>query len=495
MSRHAFRARALQLTLAAVLLASRVGAENVPLTLQGAVLLALDRSPELRVEKLTAKSTETGIEEALGAFDPTLSATLAHGESQTPTTARESALEQSSPSVRVSREDVGTLKVSKDFATGTEVTLAGDTTRSRSNFSAEEFGSNLALSVTQPLLRGLRPSVNLARVRLAENNTAIGRYALDAAVQDLLAGVEGAYWDLHLARRSLEVRVESLETARRLLAETGARVEAGRSPRVDLAAARAEVAAREEAAADGQAELERARLELLRWLGPDTELPWSSALEPVDDPMNPEEPPPPEDAVHVALASRPDLLQARLELSNGDLAVLETRDGLLPRLDLFGSYRLTGRDTTFRGSWQDVVEKGYETWRLQLNVESSLGLRAERARARRAEFDRDRAEASVENLELLIESQVRQGVVEVARLRRKVELASVTADARRDEAEAEKARYDAGRSTASDVLQAENRYREARLGYEQSRADLRRAWTEFVRLEGMLAEEWGVEVF
>ncbi len=489
------RPHILAMVLAVAALAKGAGAEPVPLTLQGSVLLALERSPELRVEKLTAASQETGIQEALGDFDPSLSASASHRESQTPTSARQSALELAAPSVRVGRDDQGTLELSQRFVTGTEAAVTADSTRSRSNFSSEEFGANLELSVTQPLLRGVRPSVNLARVRRAENDAVIGRHALVAAVQDLLAGVEGAYWDLHLARRSLDVRVESLETARLLLAETEARVEAGRAPRVDLAASRAEVAAREEAVADARAELERARIELLRWLVPGTDLPWSAVLDPVDDPTDPEGPPPPEAAVAAALERRPDLLQARLELANGELDVLETRDGLLPRLDLFGSYGLTGRDTTLRGSWDDVVKKGHETWRLQLSLETSMGLRAERARARRAGFDRDRAEASVENLELLIETQVRQGVVEVARLRRKVELASVTADARRAEAEAEKARHDAGRSTTSDVLQAENRYREARLGYERARADLRRAWTELVRLEGLLAEEWGVEVF
>jgi len=472
-----------------------LAAEPAPLTLRGAVLLGLERSPELRVERLGAAAQSTLPDEARAAFDPSISASLAHGESTLPTTARQSALETAETSIRTSRLDEGSVTFTQPLPTGTEVTVTADTTRNRTNFSSEEFGARVELGVNQPLLQGMRPSVNLARVRRAENDAAGGRYAFVAAVEDFLSGLENAYWELAFARSALGVRQESLTAARRLLTDTETLVEAGKRPALELASARAEVAAREEALADAEGRLDATRIDLLRRLTPGPELPWTAALEPVDEPALPAEPEASETAAALALDRRPDLRQARLELANGELDVIETRDGLLPKLDLFASYAHNGRGTTFRNTWSQTTEKGYEDWRVGLTLEQTLGRRAEGARARRAEFNRQGAEAAVENLALVIQADVYSATTDLERLRRKVGLAEVTAAARAEEALAERARFEAGRATASDVLQAENRQREAELTWQRSRTEARKAEAELLRVQGRLAEARGVQVF
>ncbi|MHB8765867.1 MAG: TolC family protein [Deferrisomatales bacterium] len=472
-----------------------LAAEPLPLSLRGAVLLALERSPEVRVERLAAAAAATGVDEARAAFDPALSASASHGESEHETTARQSALETAAANERRSRTDEASVELSKPFSTGTRVAVSADGSRSRANVAPEEFGARVAVQVTQPLLRGVRPAANLARVGLAENRARIGRHALVAALQDLVAGVETAYWGLALAGRAVAVRAASLDAARALLRDPAALVEAGRRPRVELAGARAEAAAGEEALADAHTALEAARLELLRRLGPGRGLSWDLTPLPLDEPGLPDLPEAVAEAVAGALTPRPDLLQARLELANGELQVVETRDGLLPRLELFASYAQSGLGVTLREAWDSALGAGREDWRVGLRLETPLGLRAEGARARRAEFDRDRAGAAVENLAHRVEAQVRSGFTEVAGLARKVELSAATAEARRQEAEAELARFDAGRATASEVLRAEARRAEAELAHHRVRSDARKAWAEWLRLQGRLLEAWGVEVF
>lgn len=503
-SRRPARRRALKISLPALALAATVGgaapprpaaAQSLPLSLPGALLLALERSPELRVERLTAEAQATLAEEARAAFDPSVSASVSHGESRQPTSARQQALEVPGTGVRRGRDDQAKIELVQPLPTGTELTVGAESARNRTNFSPEEYGSRLALGVTQPLLRGLRPEANLAGVRRAENREIAGRHAFHAAVEGFVAGVEGAYWDLAFARQALEVRRQSLDASRRLLADTEALVAAGRRPAVELAGARAEVAAREEALEDARGALEAARLDLVRRLGPGSDLPWSAQIEPVDRPEPPAAPGDPAPWVQQALLRRPDLLQARLELANGELDVAETRDGLLPRLDFSATYARSGRDTNLGGTWSQVTDKNYDDWRVGLTWQHTLGRRAEGARARRAEFSRQRAEGAVENLALVIQAQVRRAAVDLDRLRRKVDLAEVTARARAEEAKAERARFDAGRATASDVLQAESRQREAELNWHRARSDARQAETEFLRVQGRLAEARGIHVF
>lgn len=468
--------------------------EPLRLGLRDAVLLALEHNPGLRVERADAASRETLPEEARAAFDPTVAAEVSHRESQFQTTARQDALEDDTASTRINRFDQGNASLVQPLPTGTEITLEAQTVRSRSNFSDEEVDSRLGLGVEQSLLRGRSTEANLARIRVAENDAAVGRHALVAAVQDLLAGVEASYWDLWFAHREIEVRRASLAAARTVQAETRALVDAGRRPAVELASAAAEVAAREEALEDALGFREAARLDLLQWLEPGGAVSWDAPVETADDAGAGVEPPPPEQAVLRALERRPDLLQARLELASGELRVVETRDGLLPQLDLFASYAHTGLGRDAEESWDTLARERYQDWRLGVRFEMPLGLRAEKARARRAEFDRDRARAAVDNLELLITAQVRKALAEEGRLGRKVGLARATAEARAEETRGEGARFDAGRATATDVLQAETRQREAELAWHRSRADLRRTRSERLRLEGGLAEEWRLDV-
>ena len=472
------------------------GAEEEPLRLglRETVLLALERNPELRVERADADARQTLPEEARAAFDPTVSAEFSHREAQFQTTARQDALESRTASTRLNRVDQGEVSVVQPLPTGTEVTLSAQSVRSRSNFSDEEIDSRVELGVRQPLLQGRSRDANLASVRIAENDAAVGRHAFVAALQDLLAGVESAYWDLCFALRQIEVRGASLEAARVVQEETRALVSSGRRPSVELAAAAAEVAAREEALEDALGFRESARLELLRWLEPGDDISWSARIDPADEAGSVAEPPPPDEAVLGALARRPDLLQARLDLDSGELRVVETRDGLLPQLDLFASYAQTGLGRNFGDSWDTLGRERYQDWRLGVRFEMPIGLRAEKARARRTDFERDRARAAVENLELLVVAQVRKALAEEGRLARKVGLARATADARAEETRAEGAKFDAGRATAGDVLQAETRQREAELAWHRARVDLRKARSERLRLEGRLVEEWRLDV-
>ena len=55
----------------------------------------------------------------------------------------------------------------------------------------------------------------------------------------------------------------------------------------------------------------------------------------------------PEAAVQRALKLRPDLREARLGVQRGDLELVKTKNGLLPRLDLFVSLGKTGYADSF----------------------------------------------------------------------------------------------------------------------------------------------------
>ena len=85
--------------------------------------------------------------------------------------------------LRCRRDSAG---ISASTPTGTELELAVTQERDISNRSPEQQTARAGLTITQSLLRGLRPSVNLAAVRQAELETDASLYELRGFVEALV---------------------------------------------------------------------------------------------------------------------------------------------------------------------------------------------------------------------------------------------------------------------------------------------------------------------
>ena len=98
----------------------------------------------------------------------------------------------------------------------------------------------------------------------------------------------------------------------------------------------AEVAAQEQSLIEAKANKESIRLQLLRLINPPGTNIWKREVELIHQPTLPEinlddvE-------LHVAVSMRmsPLLNEVRLEIPSGDLMLIQTKNGLLPRVDLF----------------------------------------------------------------------------------------------------------------------------------------------------------------
>jgi outer membrane protein len=122
--------------------------------------------------------------------------------------------------------------------------------------------TRLGMTVTQALLRGFGPDVNLVRLRQARLDTRLSEFELRGFTEALVADVERTCWDYALARRQIEIVEESLKVARQQLDETEELIAVGRLARAELAAVQAEVAAQEQALIEARANKETIRLQL-----------------------------------------------------------------------------------------------------------------------------------------------------------------------------------------------------------------------------------------
>ena len=464
----------------------RNDAGAVVVAIEDAVVLALAHNRDLQVRAYDPEISASFIELERGRWDPELYGQLRAGA--------ESASEVDRGTGQQFTVDSDSASVSaglrQEFPTGTTVDLGIEQDRDNSDRTPTQHETRVGLSVTQALLRGYGPAVNLAAIHRAQLAAAASRFELRAYTEALVARTELAYWAVVRAERGIEIARESLLVAERQRDDLTAQIEVGTMPRSAAAATHSELARREQLLVAAEAERERSRLRLLRACGLDLaaeiELttPVDQSTFSIDDL---------DERLALAQRQRPELGEARLRLEQNRLDVVVSEDGLLPRLDFFVDLGKTGFGSSSGRSLEALDE---DTWdvTLGLDLSWSLGERSARARNARSLATRAQAQAALVNLSELIDYEVRLAASEVESARRQLAAAANTVGLQRETLRAEQERLAVGTSTPLQVAQAQRDLIAAQVAEVEAAIAWRSALVELYLAEGSLLERRGMAV-
>lgn len=462
----------------------------IELSVEEAALLALQNNRDLRVQRFNPVITGTFEDIERGIFDPEVFASGEYFEQEGAEISRATG-EDFTTEIRDTNAQAG---VRQSLPSGTDVEAAVSTNRSASNRAPEQQVARVGLTVTQALLQGYGPAVNLASVRQAEIETTASLYQLQGFTEVLLAETETTYWLYTLAARRISIFQQSLDLAKRQRQEVHDRIEIGVLPETERASADAEVAQREQDLIDARANLDTLRLRLLRLVNPSpageidyrvnaTSNP-SMTTTPLDDI---------DDRIALAVQERPELNEARLRLEQRRLDTIVTRNGLLPRLDFFVSLGKTGFGTELLESFEELDGPTFD---LTAGVDFSypLGNRIAEAQDRGARISRRQAAASVKNLEQLVRQDVRIAAVEVERAREQIAATAATRALREEALRAEEERFRVGDSTSILVAQAQRDLLESQIAEVDAIVAYRIALIDLYLAEGSLLARRGLLV-
>ena len=109
-----------------------------------------------------------------------------------------------------------------------------------------ELAAGLSLGFSQPLLRDFKIDSARAQLDVSRSNRVLAGSRFRERTVNTSADAERGYWALVAARALVDVQQRSLDLALELERNNRARVDVGQSPPLDLVAARAEVAQRQE---------------------------------------------------------------------------------------------------------------------------------------------------------------------------------------------------------------------------------------------------------
>lgn len=463
----------------------------IDITIQNAILLALENNRSLAVQRLTPPITRTYEAQERAVFDPVLGAQIGRQQSVFQQT---SSTNTWSGDIR-SHTTTGSVSLATYLPTGTRVSLAAaanvmdtDISGTDQNFSTARGG----VSVSQALLRGGSIAANLANLRQARLDTRISAYALRGYAEALVADVETTCWEYILAQQQIDIYTNSLHLAEQQLFEIKERIRVGKLPAVEQAAAEAEVALRQEGLINARSIYDTTRLHALRLINPPGTDLWDRVLIIQDRPTA--EPADADSAgthVQVALRWRPDLNEARLLLQRGDLEVVKTRNGLLPKLDMFVNLGKTGYAYSFRDSVDNSGQDDYDL-KAGLAMEYPIGNRDAKAQYRRAKLTSERSDEALANMIQLAEVDIRSACIEVHRARQQVTATAVTSKAQLETVKAETEKFKVGKSTSLLLTTAERNLLASKIEEVRAVVAYLKALTNLYRQDGSLLERRGI---
>ncbi len=454
-----------------------------------AVLLGLENNRSLRVEKLSPAISKTYEEEEKAKFDPGFVSNLSLSRQHSQSPARTTGALTGSTSSQI-HLDAG---ISRFSPQGTTFSAGISTEKDWSSLYSNQHTTRLGITVTQALLKGGSSEANLAKIKQARINTLLSEYQLRGFVENLVAEIEKTYWQYTLARKEIEIYQESLRLAEEQLKETEQRINVGKLAEIELSAARAEVALRQEAVITATSNLENIRLHLLSLLNL-TDQQWKIEIIPRDLPAVPEiQLDTVEDHCQLALRLRPEINQARLSLQKGELELVKTKNGLLPKLDFFITLGKTGYSSSFGGSWQDITGKGYDV-SAGLVLEWPSGNRQAKAQHQRALVTRQQTEEALENLSQLVSLDVRCAYLKVNSSFQQIKAAAATRVLQEEKLRAETEKFRVGKSTPLLVAQVQRDLLASQIGEIEAVVKYINSLVELFHMEGSLLERRGLSL-
>ena len=462
------------------------------LSLQEAIVDGLSGNQAFKVERFKPSLSRAHEEVERAAFDPLLTATTGRirGEGSASALSHDLSTAGKLGEVDETRTGVG-VKQMTTLGGSLEAKAVEDRQDLEDVQDRHGVERSWDVTITQALLQGRGPDVTLARLRQSRLDTEMSLYELQGAAEALVSQIEQGYWNFILARRALDIYRQSLAIAKAQTAEVMERIKLGGLAESEGAAAQAEQAARYQQTVAAEGALAKAKLNLLRLVNPNGHPDWQADIEPADAPELPDLALDKVDShVALALARRPDLNQAKLMVQRREIEVVTTKNGLLPKLDLFVSLGGSHYSDSFLGQADNKGSQKLYGGGLTLSL--PLGNREAKARRAAAGWSLDQANAALANMEQLVQVDVRSAYVDVEQAQAQAQAAAATCALRQKTQELEQEKFRLGRATTLEVAQAQRDLVTSQIAQAQAVVGVRQALVTLYRLEGSLLSHRGI---
>nr|WP_244624743.1 TolC family protein [Sphingomonas sp. So64.6b] len=346
-------------------------------------------------------------------------------------------------------------------------------------------GEVSAFSVSQPLLRGAGPDVNLAPIRRARLQERINRLGLKNTVSNVVSSIVFAYRDLIQAQEQIRLAELALQRTKDLLETNRALIAAGRMAAADIVQTESGVANQEVALLQAGQTKTSAQLSLLQLLAldPRTNIVAGDGIDTDHVTIDLDK------ALDLGRSARMDVLSSELAVEQSQISLREAKNNRLWDLSATGSV------SRFRGS--DALQApldGNTDNRVGLTLNIPIGDYAPRQGEINATVALRQAELNYQDTSQSAESQIRDAVqsVEASWLQLEAARRARSLAARALDLQREKLKF--GRASNFEVLSFEADLRAADAQELSSKINYLNQLTSLDQQIGSTLDTWKIDL-
>jgi outer membrane protein TolC len=416
----------------------------------------------------------------------------------------------------IQRVDQTAFGFQKGFLTGTTVNLGLNNNGTTSNNPRNDINpltqSSLGLTITQRLLQGFGPSINSRQIHIARNNREVSDLTFKLQVETTVAAIASLYWNLVALNEQVKVAQEAVAAAQRLYEDNKRQVEVGTMAPIEVTRAEAQIAA-------GEQQLTLARMQVLQQetilktalsrTGVASPSIQDAHIIPTDVIRVPDVEPisPIQDLTAMALSSRPELAQSRIQIQNQTLTIKGSRNALLPSLDAFvnvSNSALAGEPSTlppavgqirnnnsfFIGGYGTVLSqifaRNFPNYSAGFNLSIPIRNKAAQAQAINDQLTLRQQQLGLQRLENNVRVDVQNAVIGLTQARAQLASATKQRILQAQTLDAEQKKLALGASTIYNVIQDQQALTLAESNEVTARASYARAKVELDRSTGQI---------
>lgn len=528
----------------------RIGVQvvnQVPLSLEDAIKLALQNNNDIDSSRIDVKIAELNLKIARSAYDPVISSENYFESRDVPSA---STIGGAGSSGKFTQTDTNFSFSATGFSRfggsyQVDFSSARTTTTNQNALLNPQFPSSFSFSYVQPLMRGFRFDIRRRNIEIAKKNLSLTDAQFRQKVIDVITQVEQAYWDLVFALKNLQVQMEGLQQAKQQLESNKRLVEKGVLAPVEIVASNAQISTLEQNIYLAQEAVTRAEnaLKSLILKNRNSNL-WFALLVPVSSVEVDVPQISLQEAIDEALKNRLELQGNRTQREIQEIEEKYYRDQTKPQIDLVGTYTVSGISGTAKeiartsttvnpdllarinqlsalqnlpplniptttttitrppdvlvGSYfnsiTDLFTNRYPTYRIGLRISMPLKNKLAEAELEKVLAEKSKLENQRLQIEQAIEVDVRNALQSLSAAQARLQAAISSRIAAETLLSSEQRQFLAGISTFYMVLQRQNELLAAKGREIQARTDLNKAIANLQRAIGSTLSAKQVEI-
>ncbi len=456
----------------------------------------------------------------VSSYDPSLSATISMDHAIYP----QINVVQAGAQIVKQNGGMANVNYSQAFPTGSSISVdfsnTQATTTAPNDWMSPWIQSSVRFTFRQRLLSGFGLGPNTRFIVIARNNREISDVSFRNQVIATVSQIQNIYWDLVNAYEDVNVKQRSLALADKTLSDNREQVKLGSLAPIEVTRAESEVSSRNQDLILAQTNLQLQELLMKNAITRNLSdaaiaaapvLPTDTMEVPKDEPVRPVQ-----DLIADAMAHRPELAVARIDLSNRTVSRKAAANALLPSVDLVSWYGTTGigglqnsaatgtdpgqiplgfiKPTGYGDVFSSLFHNNAPDYAVGISIDIPLRNRAAQADQIRSELEFRQAQLRLQQLQNGIGIEVRNAQFALQQNRARVEAARKARDLAANTFAIEQKKHSLGASTSFQVLQTQRDLAQAELNLVSALAAYEKSRVELDRVTGLTLTHLNIDI-